>query len=165
MFIFSFSLSSVSDHKRAVRPRERQKPSSAHLQLLNKRNDISSEMDTPTSGATPKSDPNAYSTYMGQFYINTRTIIIIIIYLFIYLLFIYLFVYYLFICIFVGKKVLDHSALLGLAAKLDFTTVKLRKTGIVEQVTQLLFIVYYLLFIVYCYCYCYCLLLLLIDDE
>ena len=29
---------------------------------------------------------------------------------------------------------LDHSALLGLAAKLDFTTVKLRKTGIVEQV-------------------------------
>ncbi|XP_011406645.2 PREDICTED: uncharacterized protein LOC100639454 [Amphimedon queenslandica] len=89
-------LSSVSDHKRAVRPRERQKPSSAHLQLLNKRNDISSEMDTPTSGATPKSDPNAYSTYMG-------------------------------------KKVLDHSALLGLAAKLDFTTVKLRKTGIVEQ--------------------------------
>lgn len=36
--------------------------------------------------------------------------------------------------IFLGKKVLDHSALLGLAAKLDFTTVKLRKTGIVEQV-------------------------------
>lgn len=69
LFIFS-SLSSVSDHKRAVRPRERQKPSSAHLQLLNKRNDISSEMDTPTSGATPKSDPNAYSTYMGQFLIK-----------------------------------------------------------------------------------------------
>ena len=33
-----------------------------------------------------------------------------------------------------GKKVLDQSALAGLAAKLDFTTVKLRKTGIVEQV-------------------------------
>ena len=42
-----------------------------------------------------------------------------------------LILYYLF---FLGKKVLDHSALLGLAAKLDFTTVKLRKTGIVEQV-------------------------------
>ena len=38
------------------------------------------------------------------------------------------------ILLFLGKKVLDHSALLGLAAKLDFTTVKLRKTGIVEQV-------------------------------
>ena len=32
-----------------------------------------------------------------------------------------------------GKKVLHTSALAGLAAKLDFTTVKLRKTGIVEQ--------------------------------
>ena len=39
-----------------------------------------------------------------------------------------------YIIYFLGKKVLDHSALLGLAAKLDFTTVKLRKTGIVEQV-------------------------------
>lgn len=33
-----------------------------------------------------------------------------------------------------GKKVLDRSALVGLAAKLDFTTVKLRKTGIVDKV-------------------------------
>ena len=38
------------------------------------------------------------------------------------------------IIILLGKKVLDQSALAGLAAKLDFTTVKLRKTGIVEQV-------------------------------
>ena len=37
------------------------------------------------------------------------------------------------ICHFIGKKVLHTSALAGLAAKLDFTTVKLRKTGIVEQ--------------------------------
>ena len=32
-----------------------------------------------------------------------------------------------------GKKSLDHTALAGLASKLDFTTVKLRKTGMVEQ--------------------------------
>ena len=66
IYYFIVRLSSVSDHKRAVRPRERQKPSSSHLQLLSKRSDISSDMDTPTSGATPKADPNAYSTYMGQ---------------------------------------------------------------------------------------------------
>lgn len=33
------------------------------------------------------------------------------------------------------KKNLDKSALAGLAAKLDFSTVQLRKTGIVEQVS------------------------------
>ena len=32
-----------------------------------------------------------------------------------------------------GKKSLDNTALAGLATKLDFTTVKLRKTGMVEQ--------------------------------
>ena len=37
--------------------------------------------------------------------------------------------------LFIGKKKLDKTALAGLAAKLDFTTVQLRKTGIVEQVT------------------------------
>ena len=71
MYYFIVRLSSASDHKRAVRPRERQKPSSSHLQLLSKRSDISSDMDTPTSGATPKADPNAYSTYMGQWYMYT----------------------------------------------------------------------------------------------
>ena len=71
MYYYIARLSSASDHKRAVRPRERQKPSSSHLQLLSKRSDISSDMDTPTSGATPKADPNAYSTYMGQWYMYT----------------------------------------------------------------------------------------------
>ena len=33
----------------------------------------------------------------------------------------------------IAKKNLDPTAIAGLAAKLDFTTVKLRKTGIVEQ--------------------------------
>lgn len=89
------TFSTVADHKRSVRPLMRQKPSSSHLQMLNKRNDVSSEMDTSTSNPDML-DPNSYSTYMG-------------------------------------KKVLDQSALAGLAAKLDFTTVKLRKTGIVEQ--------------------------------
>ncbi len=37
--------------------------------------------------------------------------------------------------LFIGKKKLDKTALAGLAAKLDFSTVQLRKTGIVEQVT------------------------------
>ena len=32
-----------------------------------------------------------------------------------------------------AKKNLDPMAIAGLAAKLDFTTVKLRKTGIVDQ--------------------------------
>ena len=32
-----------------------------------------------------------------------------------------------------GKKVLDRTALAGLAAKLNFDTVKLRKTGIIEE--------------------------------
>lgn len=112
----------MADHKRAVRPVTRQKPSSSHLQILNQRKDVSSSLEQPAVGnsdvGTHKVDPNTYSTYMGK---KTR----------------------LFVLLFLscsGKKVLDHTALAGLAAKLDFTTVKLKKTGIVEQVCTLLLI-------------------------
>jgi supervillin len=88
-------LSTASDHKRAVRPKLRQKPSATHMQILNDRKDISNDLEK-AAGNTSKVDPNSYSTYMS-------------------------------------KKVLDPTALAGLAAKLDFTTVKLKKTGIVEQ--------------------------------
>ena len=41
---------------------------------------------------------------------------------------------------FSGKKVLDHTALAGLAAKLDFSTVKLKKTVTIEHVRQYYYI-------------------------
>lgn len=67
-FLFS-RLSSVADHKLAVRPLKRQKPSSSHLQMLSKRKDVSSELQTVPIGTDIESykvDPNTYSTYMGK---------------------------------------------------------------------------------------------------
>lgn len=71
MCIVMCRLSSVADHKRAVRPKVRQKPSSAHLQLLNERKDVSADIATPKGGDSTtasghKVDPNTYSTYMGE---------------------------------------------------------------------------------------------------
>jgi hypothetical protein len=84
-----------SDHRRAVRPKFRQKASSAHLRLLRDREDVTTEMLTPSSDNSGL-DPNVYSTYMA-------------------------------------KKNLAPSAVAGLSIKLDFTTVKLRKTGISDK--------------------------------
>jgi hypothetical protein len=54
-----------SDHRRAVRPKFRQKASSAHLRLLRDREDVTTEMLTPSSDNSGL-DPNVYSTYMGN---------------------------------------------------------------------------------------------------
>jgi hypothetical protein len=84
-----------SDHRRAVRPKLRQKASSAHLRLLRDREDVTTEMLTPSSDNSGL-DSNSFSTYMA-------------------------------------KKNLAPSAVAGLSIKLDFTTVKLRKTGISDK--------------------------------
>ena len=54
-----------SDHRRAVRPKLRQKASSSHLRMLQDRKDITSEIVTPSSSEKQLGlDPNTYSTYM-----------------------------------------------------------------------------------------------------
>ena len=58
------SASSVS--RLAIRPKTRQKPSSRHIQMLSTRNDVSSELQSPSSADSPGGDPNAYATYMGM---------------------------------------------------------------------------------------------------
>ena len=54
-----------SDHRRAVRPKLRQKASSAHLRLLRDREDVTTEMLTPSSDNSGL-DSNSFSTYMGN---------------------------------------------------------------------------------------------------
>ena len=54
-----------SDHRRAVRPKLRQKASSAHLRLLRDREDVTTEMLTPSSDNSGL-DSNSFSTYMSN---------------------------------------------------------------------------------------------------
>lgn len=54
-----------SDHRRAVRPRMRQKASASHLKMLNQRQDVTSEIMSNDDGS-PKVDPNDYATYMSK---------------------------------------------------------------------------------------------------
>lgn len=57
----------TSDHRRAVRPKARQKASVSHLKMLGQRSDVSSEIITPKeAGSATGLDPNTYSTYMGK---------------------------------------------------------------------------------------------------
>ena len=57
-----------SDHRRAVRPKLRQKASSSHLKMLQDRADITSEIASPSgSDVLSGLDPNTYSTYMGKY--------------------------------------------------------------------------------------------------
>ena len=55
-----------SDHRRNIRPKFRQKASSAHLKILGSREGVTSELVQPTDDDDSKLDPNAYSTYMGK---------------------------------------------------------------------------------------------------
>lgn len=60
-------LTSSSDHRRAVRPKLRQKASTTHLKILHQRKDVTSEIVTQEDEEEEKLDPNAYSTYMGTY--------------------------------------------------------------------------------------------------
>ena len=60
-----------SNHRRFVRPKMRQKPSTDHLKQLMDRNDITSDISPNlNSKGNSKVDPNAYSTYMGEHYLE-----------------------------------------------------------------------------------------------
>ena len=66
-----------------MRPKMRQKPSQGHLRLLMERNDVTSDI-SPDLNCLRKSriDPNSYSTYMGEHYLelywhNTQCVTIV----------------------------------------------------------------------------------------
>ena len=60
-----------SNHRRFVRPKMRQKPSQGHLRLLMERNDVTSDLSPDiNSKGSSKVDPNTYSTYMGEHYLE-----------------------------------------------------------------------------------------------
>jgi len=54
-----------SDHRRAVRPKTRQKASASHLKILGNRSDVSTDINN-SEVEDDKLDPNTYSTYMGK---------------------------------------------------------------------------------------------------
>lgn len=54
-----------SDHRRAVRPKLRQKASASHLKMLHQRKDVSSSIGN--NQEEEEIDPNTYSTYMGKY--------------------------------------------------------------------------------------------------
>ena len=54
-----------SDHRRAVRPKARQKASASHLKILSNRTDVSSDISRQDE-EEEKLDSNTYSTYMGE---------------------------------------------------------------------------------------------------
>lgn len=58
----------TSDHRRAVRPKARQKASASHLKILNNRTGVSSDINQQDE-EEGKLDPNTYSTYMGEWLI------------------------------------------------------------------------------------------------
>lgn len=65
-----------SGHRRFVRPKMRQKPSQGHLRLLMERNDVTSDISPDVnSKRASKLDPNTYSTYMGEHYLETISIV------------------------------------------------------------------------------------------
>ncbi|KAL5456970.1 hypothetical protein EMCRGX_G034199 [Ephydatia muelleri] len=92
-----------SDHRRQIRPAFRQKPSAGHLKMLHNRQNVSSEFS-----ASPDAPGNAESPQTTALDPNLYST-------------------------YMSKKRMDPAAITGLAIKLDFTTVKLKKTGIVSE--------------------------------
>ena len=66
-----------SNHRRYVRPKLRQKPSLDHLKQLMERNDVTSDISPELNNKRKsKIDPNTYSTYMGEHYLEPVNIVL-----------------------------------------------------------------------------------------